>query len=95
MSNLLKSQIDELMTKLPKNAYGNGIENIDWIKSSQMKYQLNLPQDYLWFVEKYNYIVLWGEFVKGIFDPQYQDNTPDDIFNYYQINIDDNDEDKG
>ncbi|WP_066800670.1 hypothetical protein [Moraxella oblonga] len=94
MSELLKSQLDELMAKLPKNVYGNGIKNVDWIKSSQIKYQLNLPKEYLWFVEKYNYIVLWGEFVKTIFNPQYQDDTPDDIFNYYQINIADNDEEK-
>lgn len=94
MSELLKSQIDELIKKLPKNVCGNGIECIDWIKDSQMKYRLNLPQEYLWFIEKYDYIVLWGEFIKTIFDPESQDDTPDDIFNYYQINIADNDEDK-
>lgn len=36
MSELLKSQLDELMAKLPKNVYGNGIKNVDWIKSSQL-----------------------------------------------------------
>lgn len=93
MNEQLKSQIDEMILKLPSNVYGKGVSKDDIVLSEE-KYQMALPSEYQWFLEKYGYIVLWGEMTKTIFEAKYQDDAPDDIFNYYQINIADNDDDQ-
>lgn len=92
MNTELLNQISLLMDKLPNHVYGREGVNKEWILDSENKYGMTLPSDYVCFLKKYGYILLWGEMLKTIFPPEMQEYSDQDIFNYHQIRLDNDEE---
>ena len=83
-----KNYIEGKMATLP-NGLGkssNRVQN-EWITSKEEKFGIVLPDEYKWFVQHYDFIVLWGEPTKTIFPIELQDEADQDIFNTYFWNL--------
>ena len=83
-----KNYIEGKMATLP-NGLGkssNRVQN-EWITSKEEKFGIILPDAYKWFVQHYDFIVLWGEPTKTIFPIELQDEADQDIFNTYFWNL--------
>ena len=80
-----KNYIEGKMATLP-NGLGkssNRVQN-EWITSKEEKFGIVLPDEYKWFVQHYDFIVLCGEIKNGIAsDEVYFCESPDDEYSLY------------
>lgn len=79
------NKITDILENLPRNSIGGKKVDSNWLDLSEIKYNLKLPLEYRWFIENYDFVVLWGEPTKTVFPPEYQDDADQDIFNYHEL----------
>lgn len=88
MDKILKDYLIEKMATLPNNLGKNSNRVKDeWIAYKEEKFSIILPDEYKWFVQQYDFIILWGEATKTIFPIEQQDEADQDIFNTYFWNL--------
>lgn len=97
MDKVLKDHIEEKMATLPNNLGRNSNRvKSEWITYKEEKFRIILPNEYKWFIQFYDFIILWGEPIKTIFPIEQQDESDQDIFNIYFWNseLDEKNKDK-